>query len=105
MTGRYTYRDFDRAEVFLFNRQTNGQNCASLAVAPGQIFGADLVVERTPYDEVDNRVAVNNLGADTQHTIAAVAYSSNGAPLAFGCIDNQRVAGGIDEYRPPGNRS
>lgn len=95
MTGRYTYRDFDRAEVFLFNRQTNGQNCASLAVAPGQIFGADLVVERTPYDEVDNRVAINNLGADTQHTIAAVAYSSNGAPLAFGCIDNQRVAGGM----------
>ncbi|MEE2756269.1 MAG: hypothetical protein VYA30_06395 [Myxococcota bacterium] len=95
MTGRYTYRDFENAEVFLFNRQSNPQNCASLGVAPGQIFGADLVVERTPFNEVDNRVVVNNLGADAQYTIAAVAYSDTGAPLAFGCLDGQRVAGGM----------
>jgi hypothetical protein len=95
MSGRYTYRDFANAEVFLFNRQTNRQSCQSIGQAPGMIFGADLVAERTPFNEVDNRVVTNNLQADSEYTVAAVAYGENGAPVAFGCLDGQRVVGGM----------
>ena len=93
--GRYMYRDFARAEVLLFNNQGNRQNCQSLGQNPGSIFNADLIIDRVPFNEVDNRAVAPNLMAGAQYTIAALAYSATDSPLAFGCMEGQTVQGGM----------
>ena len=94
MTGRYTYRDFSHAEVFMFASDTR-QNCASISQNPGSILGASLSNQRRPFNEVDNRVNVNSLAAESVYSVAAVAYGMNGAVAAFGCLDGQQVVGGM----------
>ena len=89
------YRDFARAEVLLFNNQGNRQNCQSLGQNPGSIFNADLIIDRVPFNEVDNRAVAPNLMAGAQYTIAALAYSATDSPLAFGCMEGQTVEGGM----------
>ena len=94
MTGRYTYRDFTHAEVFLFGSASR-QNCDTIAQNAGAIFGADLSARRDPFNEVDNRVNINSLQAGAVYSVAAVAYAQNGSVAAFGCLDGQTVTGGM----------
>jgi len=97
--GRYASAELSKADVFLFNR-TMGSNetCANLSRNPTMIRNANVLVtigdEVTPFSDIDNIGVVNGLPADSQYTIAALLYGPTNAPVGFGCLDSQTVAGG-----------
>ena len=96
--GRYRYSDFSRADVFLFDRRMGNQSCANIARTATDIRNATSTFtigeQGRPFSAVDNVGEVSGLLADSQFTIAALIMSRVGAPVAFGCLDSQRVVGG-----------
>ncbi|MCA9538911.1 MAG: hypothetical protein KC620_08480 [Myxococcales bacterium] len=88
--SRYTFRELDEAEVFLFDNQ----NCGQIAQEPTNIFGAYLSVPRNPFDSVDNLVNIRDLEDGQRFTVAAVAYNLRQNTVAFGCAEAVPIVGG-----------
>ena len=93
---RYTYAGLTRAKIYLYEHTEDRPIIRCDSVIRGrelEVNGASVfVLDSFAIDQ--NTKVFDAVPAGSRWTIAGVAYGASETPLAFGCLDDQIIAGG-----------
>jgi hypothetical protein len=92
LMGRYTYDQFQSSQVSLFTDRSCTQIIADADRLSGAEFSWPLL---SPFNDINNTVSQGDFEDGAEFTIAASVYSVGGSAIAFGCIDDVRIEGGV----------